>query len=293
MPSIPIRRRLLNELDDIDRTVKRARLSRHIQELVEDIMASDNGDDSDDDDLSSASVSDVSSLSSLSMDLNDNAISSSSDSSDSESLNLSDIEQECFQLFEAELSALKHEIINTRVLQPGSRIKKLSQIHLLDDWRIDNLAQFRKKVRVDPTTFDALLNKIEHHHVFYNNSHVPQAPVKKQLAIFLNRAGHYGNGSSPEEIGLWAGVSPGSVNNATNRVMVALLSLHDEAIHLPTAEEKESAKAWVEEQACPEWRDGHLLVDGTKFAVFQRPGLHGDAWFDKNKDYSLDCQVCV
>ena len=35
-----------------------------------------------------------------------------------------------------------------------------------------------------------------------------------------------------------------------------------------------------------------LLVDGTKFPVFQRPSLHGDAWFDKNKDYSLDCQVC-
>jgi hypothetical protein len=73
--------------------------------------------------------------------------------------------------------------------------------------------------------------------------------------------------------------------------MVALLSLHDECVHLPTAEEWESVKAWVTEQACPEWRDGYLMVDGTKFSLFQQPGLHGDAWFDKNQAYSLDCQV--
>lgn len=48
----------------------------------------------------------------------------------------------------------------------------------------------------------------------------------------------------------------------------------------------------MEIQTCPEWRDGFLLGDGTKVPIFQRPGLHGDAWFDKNKDYSLNVQVC-
>jgi hypothetical protein len=67
-----------------------------------------------------------------------------------------------------------------------------------------------------------------------------------------------------------------------------MLSLHDEVVHLPTLEEKESAKAWVTAQVCPEWSNGHLMVDGTKFSLFQRPGLHGDMWFDKNKNYSLD-----
>ena len=33
------------------------------------------------------------------------------------------------------------------------------------------------------------------------------------------------------------------------------------------------------------------LADGTKFVLFQKPGLHGEAWFDKNKNYSIDCQV--
>ena len=73
--------------------------------------------------------------------------------------------------------------------------------------------------------------------------------------------------------------------------MVALMDLHDECVCLPTAEEKESAKAWVGNQVCSEWRDGYLMVDGTKIPLFQHPGLHVDAWFDKNWSYSLDCQV--
>jgi len=79
------------------------------------------------------------------------------------------------------------------------------------------------------------------------------------------------------------------VVNCTNCVMVALMSLHNECVHLLTAEEKESAREWVAEQACPKWSNGYLMVDGTKFPLFQQPGLHSDTWFDKNRNYSLDC----
>ena len=146
---------------------------------------------------------------------------------------------------------------------------------------------------MDPPTFDGIIEKICNHHIFHNNSNVPQLSVETQLTIFLYCAGHYGNAASPKAIGHWAGISPGMVINLTNRVMVALLTLHDELIHLLTSEEKESAKGCVAGKSCPEWRDGYLMVDGTKFALFQWPGLHGDAWFNKNFNYSLDCQVCT
>ena len=97
--------------------------------------------------------------------------------------------------------------------------------------------------------------------------------------------------ASPEAIGHWAGISPGTVVNLTNHVMVALLSLHNKLIHLPITDEKECMKEWVAGKICTEWRDGYLVVDGTKFSLFQWPGLHSDAWFDKNRNYSLDCQV--
>jgi hypothetical protein len=81
------------------------------------------------------------------------------------------------------------------------------------------------------------------------------------------------------------------VINATYRCLIAFLALHDEAVMMPPEEEKERAKEYVEAATCPEWRNGFLLADGTKFVLFQKPGLHGEAWFDKNKDYSIDCQV--
>ena len=96
---------------------------------------------------------------------------------------------------------------------------------------------------------------------------------------------------SPEDTAQWAGISVGGVEKCTDHVMVALLSYHDEAIHLPDAVEKEKSKAYVGETVCSEWHGGFLLADGSKFPLYQCPGLHGDVWFDKDGTYSMDCQV--
>ncbi|KAG2054139.1 hypothetical protein BDR06DRAFT_1051076, partial [Suillus hirtellus] len=102
---------------------------------------------------------------------------------------------------------------------------------------------FQKKLRIPPETFDDILDQISNHHVFHNQSNNPQLPVAVQLAIFLNRVGHYGNASSPEDISQWAGVSVGSVINCTNRVMVALLAEHDNFISFPTLDSVDAAHA--------------------------------------------------
>ena len=177
------------------------------------------------------------------------------------------------------------------VLQQAPPVPKSSQLHLLDHWRVHSPERFRRKVQVEPETFDNLVAMIIDNPVFYNNSNCPQLPVPLQLYIFLFRAGHYGNAASPEDTAQWAGISVGGVEKCTDRVVVALLSHHDEAIHFPEADEKEAAKDYVEEQTCSEWWNGFLLADGTKFAFFQCPGLHGDVWFDKDGEYSIDCQV--
>jgi hypothetical protein len=272
MPRLPLRRQLLDELDDADRSFKRARLSKYLRDMSAEPLKPTSDEESNDSEISS-----FSSISTISSDDSDR---------------ISDIEDMYIEAALARVHALRQVVLTSRVLCKHPPVKKMSQIPLLEHWRNDNLNQYRGKVRVDPFVFDSIVDKIRDHFIFHNNSNLPQTPVKVQLAIFLFRAGHYGNAASPEAIGHWAGVSPGTVVNCTNRVMVALLSLHDEYVRFPTAEEKERAKAWVEEKACPEWRDGYLMVDGTKIPLFQRPGLHGDAWFDKNRSYSLDCQVC-
>lgn len=185
-------------------------------------------------------------------------------------------------------------VLTNRVLDVSPPIKKMGQLGVyLFDYRECHPGLFQKKLRVSPTVFDRLKELIQHHDVFHNNSHVPQHPVEIQLAILLVRVGHYGNASSPEDVAQFAGVSVGTVINATYRCLIAFLALHDEAVMMPPEEEKENAKEYVERVTCPEWRNGFLLVDGTKFALFQKPGLHGEAWFDKNKNYSVDCQVSM
>jgi hypothetical protein len=79
----------------------------------------------------------------------------------------------------------------------------------------------------------------------------------------------------------------------TYHCLITFLALHDKAVMFPPEEEKEKAMEYVAWVTCPEWRNGFLLADGTKFILFQKPGLHGEVFFDKNKNYSVDCQVCM
>jgi hypothetical protein len=134
---------------------------------------------------------------------------------------------------------------------------------------------------------------IETHSIFSNDAHVPQGPVSVQLAIAMFRFGHNGNAASVEAVAQWAGVSAGSVVNCTRRVMVAFLALHDSAVRWPSEEEKEESKQWVEVVSCYAWRDGYCMVDGTLVMLFQKPGHHGEAYFDRKSNYSLNIQVLV
>lgn len=291
MPVASKRARMLDEVADHYVQRKRARVRRRVSELLDDLPLSSDAD-SEDSAGSSSSPSSVSSPSSASDDSDSSSSDAESQQSTDESEDSEDLEDVLFKQWDARVQALAIEVLTARVLEPAPPVKKAGQLDLyLNDFRHDHPNRFRKKLRVSTTVFDRLVELIEDHEIFHNNSNIPQLPVTTQLAIFLIRVGHYGNASSPEYIAQWAGVSVGTVANATYRCMVAFLALHDQTVMIPPEEEKERAKEYVEAATCPEWRNGFLLGDGTKFALFQKPGLHGEAWFDKNKDYSIDCQV--
>jgi hypothetical protein len=295
MPATSKRVRMLEEVLEYQIQQKRARTRLLVKELLDDLSSSDSESEagasssSDSSDSSISSVSSVSSPSSISH--NSNSLTQSSSDLDSEDLDR--LEDELFQRWDARVKALAIQMLSARVLEACVPVKKAGQLDLyLDNFRHDHPGRFRKKLRVSPHVFDRLVDLIKDHDIFHNNSNVPQLPVTTQLAVFLVRVGHYGNASAPEYVAQWAGISVGSVINSTYRCLVAFLALHDEAVMMPPDEEKERAKEFVEAATCPEWRNGFLLVDGTKFPLFQKPGLHGEAWFDKNKNYSVDCQVC-
>ncbi|KAJ7050206.1 hypothetical protein C8F01DRAFT_1264288 [Mycena amicta] len=102
-------------------------------------------------------------------------------------------------------------IETTRVLHPNI-VHKLSQLHLvLELYKHHDEKCFRRNLRISPATFDAILSKIDTHHVFLSEGPREQFPVDKQLAIALFRLGHFGNAASVESVAQWAGVSAGLV----------------------------------------------------------------------------------
>ncbi|KAF8436023.1 hypothetical protein L210DRAFT_3692226, partial [Boletus edulis BED1] len=229
-------------------------------------------------------------------------ITQSSDSSDDELIFFS----RAFTSYRTTLEAAHDEISRTRVLAPRIRTIHAPQIHLLDEWKLHRPHLFRRKLRVSPEVFSALVDKISGHPVFYGGTHADpdaapavsnQLPVWMQLAIFLNGAGHYGNAATTQDMAEWAGVAVGTVYTCYKRVMIALSRFHDAVIHFDPGnraddfEEKELSKAWVESRSCPAWRNGFLCVDGTTFNLFQKPGYHGEGFFDRKSRYSLTNQV--
>ncbi|KAJ7476807.1 hypothetical protein FB451DRAFT_963113, partial [Mycena latifolia] len=68
-------------------------------------------------------------------------------------------------------------------------------------------------------------------------------------------------------------------------------SLHDSVIRWPTEAEKDEAKEWVESASCEDWAGGFCMVDGTLVPLFEKPGHHGEVYFDRKSNYSLNVQV--
>ncbi|KIO01527.1 hypothetical protein M404DRAFT_149663 [Pisolithus tinctorius Marx 270] len=169
------------------------------------------------------------------------------------------------------------------------------QIQLLPHFADHCLELFHKILHVDPNTFDFILDQISNHPIFKNNSQNQQLPVALQLAIFLNRAGHYGNAVTPEDVRQWVGVSVGSVINCTHWVMIALLDQHDKFIYFLDVDdiEMENVRTFVEKHACAAWQNGVFAVDGSAVKLMSKHSIYSKTFYDRKCNYSLNCQVRV
>ena len=194
------------------------------------------------------------------------------------------------------IQVLRDEVERACVLnQVGKPPMCASQLHLLEHFAKFRPHLFRKKLWVDPEIFDEILDRISDHLIFQSRSNNPQLPVVIQLAIFLNRAGHYGNVISTEDVAQWAGVSVGSVVNCTERTMIALLKQHNEFIIVPKefSLDSELACRFVDAKSCDAWRGGIFVVDGLTFNLFEKLAHYGKMFYDRKSQYSLNCQVWI
>lgn len=297
-PPRPARIRLTERtalLDDLEQQFRKSSL-----QLFAEVVSDDDESDTEDDGQSRQSTPQPSSVLSLSLSsplssfrvspisdasvrIRDSSLAPSSQADEPDELDL-------FTLLRQKFQFLHDQIMYTRYLNPRIAIPHNSQLDLLWWYKANSPLRFRRKVRVGPSVFDHLLSLIEHDDVFITNSIRTAIPVQTQLAIFLNRIGHYGNASSLDDIAEWAGVSLGTVSNCTKRCMLAFIKYHNQAMASPTEHEIALSKAWCQDAVISEWRDGWLTVDGTTFPLFQKPGLHGEAWFDKSSRYSMNGQ---
>ncbi|KAI0045771.1 hypothetical protein FA95DRAFT_1618110 [Auriscalpium vulgare] len=167
--------------------------------------------------------------------------------------------------------------------------------HVLYVVKYEQPAEFRRELRVTPSTFDKLLDRICNDPVFSNNSANAQMPVENQLAITLWRFGHHGNASSQLRTARWAGCGVGTVSLVTRRVMTAILrrDFMEQAVRWPTRAEKHEAMRWVAAHSCNAWRKGWLMVDGTLVPLQDRPFWYGESYFDRKSNYSLNIQACT
>ncbi|KAG8756787.1 hypothetical protein FRC11_005002 [Ceratobasidium sp. 423] len=135
----------------------------------------------------------------------------------------------------------------------------------LHKWHYSRPEIFWGNVWVDPTTFNALVHAIQDDPVFHNNSNNAQIPVEEQVTVALYHLGHYGNAVGIQAVGLWAGWGVGTVDLVTHRFFVTICqpTFFQVAVSWPSEDDQEKAHQWVEDQTCPDWCNGWLMVDGT------------------------------
>jgi hypothetical protein len=189
-------------------------------------------------------------------------------------------------------------ILGTRYIN-GHRhnVLKFGNLHLAWEFARDpaDHHRFISILRVTPQVFFVILSLIEDHPVFSNDSNHGQTSVETQLAVTLYRMGCYGNGASVEEVARMAGCSEGSVENYTERCLLAIEGLHNLFVRKLTNQEKEIEKEWLDENLGFRglWREGYLMYDGTIVVLYRKPGLNGDAYYTRKSNYGLNVQVRI
>ncbi|KFH62938.1 hypothetical protein MVEG_10976 [Podila verticillata NRRL 6337] len=207
-----------------------------------------------------------------------------SDSSDSDS-DCSESEND-----DDNIADLMEEMVlaeSCRYLQrPGMYRKQV--VNNLESLQTMTEHECRSNLRMSWASFDRLLLMIADHEVFQSHSNRKQEPVAVQLALALDRLGHYGNGMNFICLSTLWHRSEGSCINFTNRVVTAILSLSDQFAAWPSTEYHASHSEFMSRKGF----SGCVgFVDGTTIPLFKRPDEDGDFYYDRHGDYSLNLQV--
>lgn len=149
--------------------------------------------------------------------------------------------------------------------------------------------EFRQQTRVCRASFTAILEAIEDHPIFHNNSAHKQRETYIQLAIALSRFGCFGNGASVGRVSRMDGVGAGTACLYTDRVIEALLSRQHDFIRWPSANRRRASSNYHNQEYGLPGCVG--MLDGTYFVLDQKPAFSSSSYFTRKKRYSFNTQI--
>ena len=113
-----------------------------------------------------------------------------------------------------------------------------------------------------------------------------QVPLPIQLAVALYQFGTFGNSASVGHVATKFGVSEGTVFNAMARITIALLSLKQNWIQWPSAEERKIISSRMAQYSLPK-----CIVDGSDAVLCSAPIDDKEVYWSRKKRYGIQFQV--
>ncbi|KAI7966338.1 hypothetical protein MJO29_002086 [Puccinia striiformis f. sp. tritici] len=152
------------------------------------------------------------------------------------------------------------------------------------------LTHTTEEARMTRKSFFALADALKDHHIFYNNSNNPQAPGEMQLIVALSHLGMCGNGGSPHVLAQYYNISPGSVENYTNRCMLAIIkTLERKHVYWPNAQQRATLTETLQGKTV---FDGCIsFVDGTIFPLASAPTKHKEDYWMRKMVYAVNSLI--
>ncbi|KAI7938586.1 hypothetical protein MJO28_014165 [Puccinia striiformis f. sp. tritici] len=183
-----------------------------------------------------------------------------------------------------ELSAARYVVART----PLPRVATISRTYEV----LTNTTEevFRIYARMTRKSFYSLADALKDHHIFYNNSNNPQAPVEMQLLVALSHLGMYGNGGSPHVLAQYYNISPGLVENYTNRCILAIIeTLEKKHVYWPNAQQRATFTATLAGRTVFDRCIG--FVDGTIFPLTSAPTKHKEDYWMRKMVYAVNSLI--
>jgi len=148
--------------------------------------------------------------------------------------------------------------------------------------------RFKKLFRLSRRSFASVVDHIKNDNVFISKGNKQQAPVELQLAVFLRRLG-----TMEDIFSLCSqfGIAEETVILYSKRVIKALRHLQSKFVKWPCGERRIA----IHEEFKSFFGIPNIIgaIDGTHVILANAPKKDPETFFNRKKQYSIQCQAIV